>query len=139
MTRSQSVSSMRATLVASLPPSSVPASPVAAEDSPQATPSAKDDSRGPVPLSAGGETAPEAPGRTGKASQATKKITDPTRPCAPSHEAGSSAEKDDENEVALFRGLFESNDEDEDPTRCAHASSSSPVHKSSGAYTQTVF
>ncbi|KAG3179310.1 hypothetical protein PC128_g16023 [Phytophthora cactorum] len=133
MTRSQSVSSMRATLVMSLPPSSVPASPVAAEDSPQAIPSAKDDSRGPVPLSAGGETAPEAPARTGEASQATKKVTDSTRPSTPPHEAGSSAEKDNENEAALFRGMFESDDEDEDPTHWTHASSLSAVHKSLGA------
>ncbi|KAG3077637.1 hypothetical protein PC122_g13065 [Phytophthora cactorum] len=124
---------MRATLVMSLPPSSVPASPVAAEDSPQAIPSAKDDSRGPVPLSAGGETAPEAPARTGEASQATKKVTDSTRPSTRPHEAGSSAEKDNKNEAALFRGMFESDDEDEDPTHWTHASSLSAVHKSLGA------
>ncbi|KAG6948817.1 hypothetical protein JG688_00014925, partial [Phytophthora aleatoria] len=129
-TRSLSAFSKQATPVSSPPPSSVPASPCASKDSPQATPRAKDDSRSHVPPPAGGEMAPEAPARTGEAFPATKKVPSSIDPGTPPYKATPLAEQGYEDEGVPFRDL--SNDEDEDRSRSTRASSSSAAHRPSG-------
>ncbi|KAF1780990.1 hypothetical protein GQ600_17759 [Phytophthora cactorum] len=121
-TRSLSAFSKQATPVSPPPPSSAPKDdrpPHLAnltsdveifsnpEDSPQATPRAKDDSRSHVPPPAGSEMAPEAPARTGEASPATKKVPSSIDPGTPPYEATPLAGQGYEDEGVPFRDLYD--------------------------------